>query len=84
MMMPRIEARAQLNLIEAAALAMGSSQDRARNERIDAIRAQARGELPQGETKPRRATRSQLAEMGIAMTVVGPDGKPIAEGAGDV
>lgn len=84
MMMPVIEARAQLATIDAIGLAMGSADDPARVEAIGKLRALASREAPTVEPGRREMRPDELAAMGIGMTIVGPDGKPAEAGAAHV
>lgn len=79
-MMPRLEAKAHLGTIEAIGLAMGSADDDARRDRLEKLRSQMLGDLPADQVKRRQPDAEQLAGMGVAMTIVGPGGKPIEDG----
>lgn len=76
-MLPRIDAMEQLSAIEAHAMATGSAEDEARRERFDKLRARALGEAPAEpeSERPKQPSPDQLADMGIAMIIVPPEGQ---------
>lgn len=64
----------QLSAIEAASMAMGSADDPARQERLDKLRAIARGDQTDRGDRARRkmANPDQAAAMGMGVIMVPP------------
>lgn len=68
-MLPRLEAEEQLRRIEAGALAFGGGEKRDRERAIAKLERQAKG--PKARQRPKQASASDLAMMGIAVRIEG-------------